>query len=106
MTQESNFSEYIILFNNGDQVLSTHFWEEYLVHKNEKLWVLCSVFITRLFTYAPLPTYILLVLLHYVFSLLQWLFKKIDYTLVYSTEYSAGALPFWNGRALMTHCST
>lgn len=35
MTQESNSSESIILFNNGDQVLSTHFWEEYLVHKNE-----------------------------------------------------------------------
>ena len=45
MTQESNFSEYIILFNNGDQVLSTHCGEEYLVHKNENSYEYYALFL-------------------------------------------------------------
>lgn len=45
MTQESNFSESIILFNSGDQVLSTHFWEEYLVHKNENNYEYYALFL-------------------------------------------------------------
>lgn len=45
MTQESNSSESIILFNNGDQVLSTHFWEEYLVHKNENNYEYYALFL-------------------------------------------------------------
>lgn len=45
MIQEGNFSEYIILFNNGDQVPGTHFWEEYLVHKNENKYEYYALFL-------------------------------------------------------------